>query len=81
MKGQIGRRAMELGVLPVVPASFEPPGFFEEAAPVSQESWDSLEEFKTPDPSRVRLMATVRRIDPLVADLIESLSPVYLVKG
>ena len=57
---------MELGVLPVAPASPESPsGFFEEV---------------TPDPSRVRLMATIRRIDPLVADLIESLPPAYLVK-
>jgi hypothetical protein len=76
VKGQIARRAMELGGFPVVPREDYP---IEESAPVTQEAWDHL-----PKPplnlARVRLMKTIRRIDPLVADLIESLAPVYLVK-
>jgi hypothetical protein len=38
-----------------------------------------------PDPpknlSRMRLMRTISKIDPDLAHMIESLAPVYLVKG
>ena len=75
MKGQIARRAMELGGFPVrtrIAGGYEIV-WFEEPLPVEPE----------PPPvnlSRIRLMKTIRRIDPLVAHMIESLAPVYLVK-
>ena len=88
LKGQIARRAMELGGFPINPREDFP---IEEAAPVTQEAWDALTEYKTPATARVtatpalwlsktRLIAAMRKIDPDLAHMIESLAPVYLVK-
>ena len=61
LKGQISRRAMELGGFPVrSDNSLE----IQEV----RNSWDDL-------------MATMRKIDPDLAHMIESLAPIYLVKG
>jgi hypothetical protein len=88
MKSQIARRAMELGGFPVRPREDY---LIEEPAPVTQEAWDALDEYKTPNSARVvatpglclsktRLMSAIRKIDPALAHMIESLAPVYLVK-
>ena len=88
MKGQFARRAMELGGFPVCTREDYP---IEESAPVTQEAWDALAEYKTPPLvsmaatpglwlSKTRLIQAMRKIDPDLAHMIESLAPVYLVK-
>jgi hypothetical protein len=88
MKNQIERRAMELGGWPISPRKDYP---IEEAAPVTQEAWDALAEYKIPPLvhvtatpglwlSKTRLIQAMRKIDPDLAHMIESLATVYLVK-
>ena len=89
MKGNFARRAMELGGFPVHPRADYP---IEESAPVTQEAWDAQAKHETPPfvsvvappalwLSKTRLVQAMRKIDPDLAQLMESLSPVYLVKG
>ena len=89
MKGQFARRAMELGGFPMHTREDYP---IEESAPVTQEAWDALAKHETPPfvsvvappalwLSKTRLVQAMRKIDPDLAHMIESLSPVYLVKG
>ena len=87
MKGQFARRAMELGGFPMHTREDYP---IEEAAPVAQGAWDALTEYKTPPRvhvaatpalwlSKTRLVQVMRKIDPDLAHMIESLAPAYLV--
>jgi hypothetical protein len=79
---------MELGGFPISPREDYP---IKEAAPVTQEAWGALTEYETPPLARVvatpglwlsktRLIQAMRKIDPDLAHMIESLMPVYLVK-
>ena len=74
MKGQFLRREMELGGWPMRnPADPEiPPG--NEVHPCREGGE------KPRHISKARLIQAMRKIDPDLADLIESLGPVYLVK-
>jgi hypothetical protein len=89
-QGNFARRALELGSLPYNPNNFRFELYtLEEAGTVSKEAWDYLEDYKTPPLSKIyktpplskiRLMQAISEIDPDLADMIEALDPVYLVK-
>ena len=75
MKGQIERRAMELGGWPVrtdIEHNTSPCHTVECDVTGCDTPPSSL--------SKIRLIATMRKIDPDLADMIESMAPVYLVK-
>ena len=73
--GKFARRAMELGNSPKSGCSSEV-----ERRPWEPEAGGSI----PPAPTRIselRLIQAMRKIDPDLAHMIESLAPVYLVKG
>lgn len=76
MKGRIARRAMELGGFPMRSCS---------AVVVAQATYNrqvvGSMPTRTTKVSEARLVQAMRRIDPDLADMIESLAPVCLVKG
>jgi hypothetical protein len=77
MKGRIERRAMELGVMPRQMGK-------------TIEMARQIKDFMDKNPgarvagatplSQLRLVQAMRKIDPDLAHMIESLAPVYLVK-
>ena len=71
-KGQFARRAMELGGFPVRLSAGAPSDHYGE-----ERGFDSPKATI----SEIRLIAAMRKIDPDLAHMIESLAPVYLVKG
>ena len=75
MKGQFARRAMELGGWPMRSCS---------AAVVAQAPYKGQVVGSRPTRttiSKTRLVQAMRKIDPDLAHMIESLAPAYLVKG
>ena len=77
MRGQFARRAMELGGWPITnPERGQTclPGIHRnpDVAPSRRISSGHI--------SEVRLIQAMRKIDPDLADMIEALAPIYLVK-
>lgn len=71
MKGQIARRAMLLGTGPL---------FSRRSIDGSVDQSVDEPKPKPPPIAHIRLISAMRKIDPDLARMIESLAPVYLVK-
>ena len=73
MKGTFARRAMEMGGYPARSCPEIPTG---DRVHPCREGGEKPRRL-----SEIRLIQAMRKIDPDLAHMIESLSPVYLVKG
>lgn len=81
-KGNFARRAMEMGGYPARSCPEIPTG---DRVHPCREGGEKPRQLSSPAPpalwlSKTRLMAAMRKIDPDLAHMIESLAPVYLVK-